>query len=284
VGGAKRTSEWWDWSEAKVGLEWLLDIGDAVVTRRVGWRRVYDLPERVLDARVFTQACVGSDTWSTADGIEGPSDEECVRHLVLLGARAMGVGTTADILDVHRLSGRYTGRAHVNHVFADLVDAGALTPVNVHGWASPAYADTDLLNRAPTRGRHRTTLLSPFDSLVWHRGRTERLFDFDYQLEAYVPAARRVYGYFTMPVLHGGRLVARVDPKRDKHVLTARTVTFETSEGTGAPNGTVPTAAIRWTAAALVEAARWVGCDAVTVGTVRPATAQASLVEAISRQ
>jgi uncharacterized protein YcaQ len=120
-------------------------------------------------------------------------------------------------------------------------------------------------------------LLSPFDSLVWHRGRTSRLFDFDYQLEAYVPAHKRVHGYFTMPVLHGGKLVARVDPKRVKDTLHARQVTFEMS-----PRGTVPSSSIKGTAAALRDAATWVGCSQVVVDRVIPAQVQGALNAALA--
>ncbi len=273
IGGAKSGGEWWDWSESKIGMEWLLNIGDVVVARRVGWRRVYDLPDRTLDPRLLTQTGAGSTTWASTDGIEGPSDEECVRHLALLGARAIGIGTAVDILDVHRIGPRYTGKKHCASVLSELVADGELTEVSVQGWKAPAYADPRLLAQGSSRGRHRTALLSPFDSLVWHRGRTQRLFDFEYQLEAYVPAAKRVYGYFTMPVLHGGTLVARVDPKRDGSTLVARQVTFETSDGTGAPSGAVTQSAMEGTATSLVEAMHWVGCTTVRIERVLPTTA-----------
>jgi len=113
---------------------------------------------------------------------------------------------------------------------------------------------------------------------VWHRGRTSRLFDFDYQLEAYVPAPKRVHGYFTMPVLHGGKLVARVDPKRIKDTLHARQVTFEVNA-----RGAVPATSINGTALALREAAAWVGCTTVAVDRVIPADARAGLLGAIAR-
>jgi uncharacterized protein len=232
LGGARGGGEWWDWSETKVAVEWLLDIGDVVCAERRGWRRVYDLPERVVPAALREQ---------------DPDDETCLSRLVALSGRALGVATRADLADVHRLR-----TAEVDRV----IEATGLVPVTVDGWDAPAWADPDALD-GPGRGRHRTTLLSPFDSLVWDRKRTRRVFGFDHRLEAYVPAPKRVHGYFTMPLLAGGRLVGRVDPKRDGTTLHARQVSLEPK-------------AVDAMATALREAAEWVGCDDVALGAVEP--------------
>ena len=269
LGGAKRGGEWWDWSETKVGVEWLLDIGEVVCVRRIGWRRVYDLAERAVPDALRT-------TGAEIDGVVGPDDAACVRELLRRSARTLGVGTLADLTDVHRLGSRHVPPETLRTSLQDLVEAGELVEVDVEGWRGPAYADPVALTAATTAGRHRTTLLSPFDSLVWHRARTSRVFGFDHTLEAYVPAAKRVHGYFTMPVLHGGRLVARVDPKRDGRVLRARQVTFETGRG-----GRVPAAAITGTAAALREAAGWVGCEHVVAERVVPEAARSALEGAL---
>ena len=170
LGGARRTTEWWDWSEVKVAVEWLLDVGEVVCTTRRGWRRVYDLPERALPAELLA---------------DEPDDDACLRALVAQAGRALGVGTRADLADVHRLKGE--------QVDAVVADTG-LVAVEVEGWGVPAWADPAALE-APSRGRHRTTLLSPFDSLVVDRRRTERVFAFAHRLEAYAPAARREHGY-----------------------------------------------------------------------------------------
>src|SRR5262249_44399647 len=104
-----------------------------------------------------------------------------------------------------------------------VADAG-LVPVRVVGWHGPAWADPAALEALGRglRGRHRTTLLSPFDSLVWFGARTKRIFGFARRLEAYVPRAQRVHGYFAMPLLAGGRIVGRVDPAREGRTLVAR--------------------------------------------------------------
>ena len=244
VGGAKSGAEWWDWSDAKIGLEWLLDVGQLVVTKRVGWRRTYDLAERVVPGQLRH---------------DDLSDAQCHAQLVEAGARLMGVGTAGDIADVHRLP-----KASVTRH----AEQAGLHPVSVPGWPR-AWAHPDALAwlESSSRDRHRTTLLSPFDPLVWYRERAERIFGMRHRIEAYTPAHKRVHGYFAMPVLHQGRLVARVDPKREAGTLHARRVSLES-----------PTkAAIDGTSRALREAARWVGAAAVELHDVVPASARRDL-------
>ncbi|GAA3652884.1 crosslink repair DNA glycosylase YcaQ family protein [Nonomuraea antimicrobica] len=248
VGGAKNGGPWWDWSDSKIGLEWLLDIGELVCSRRVGWRRVYDLAERAVPAGLLG---------------EEPSDEECVTRLASIAGRSLGVASRTDLLDFLRLKGRYA------EILDEVLLSGAagLAPVTVSGWprkrgeAASAWADPAALASEP-RGRHRTTLVSPFDSLIWHRGRTERVFGFKYTLELYVPKHKRVHGYFTMPVLAGGQLIGRVDPAREGSTLVARQLSLEPG-----------LSAAKWADAlrdALWSAAEWVGCDAVRVERADP--------------
>ena len=236
LGGAKGGGPWWDWSDVKIAVEWLLDIGEVVCVRRHGWRRVYDLPERVIPVELL-----GSE----------PSDAQCLTHLAAVAARALGVVSRADLLDYHRLRTFGPGSVMVE----DAAEAAGLVPVRVG--EQPAWADPAALSGSP-RGRHRTTLLSPFDSLIWDRRRTQRMFGFDHSLEAYVPKAKRVHGYFTMPLLAGGRLVGRADPARSGQTLVARYVQLEKA------------GAIAAMAQALREAAEWVGCSDVWIGRVNP--------------
>ncbi|MFE4664232.1 winged helix-turn-helix domain-containing protein [Streptomyces sp. NPDC056716] len=228
LGGAKRTSEWWDWSGAKVAVERALMYGEVVCVERRGWKRLYDLAERAVP-----EALLHDDL----------DDTECLRRLVRLAGEALGVGTRADIADYHRLKGE--------QVDAVIADSG-LVPVSVAGWGKPAWADPAALATTP-RGRHRTTLLSPFDSLIWERARTERIFGFTHRLEAYVPKQKRIHGYFAMPVLSGGTLVGRVDPAREGQTLVARQITLDGPK------------AVPAVAQALVEAASWVNCTDVRV-------------------
>jgi uncharacterized protein YcaQ len=246
LGGAKRTGEWWDWSASKVAVERALMYGEVVCVERRGWKRVYDLAERAIPASLLHDEL---------------DDAECLRRLVRLAGQALGVGTRADIADYHRLKGE--------QVDAVIAESG-LVPVTVKGWGRPAWADPAAL-QSPPRGRHRTTLLSPFDSLVWERARTERLFGFTHRLEAYVPKHKRVYGYFTMPVLAGGRLVGRVDPAREGRALVARQVTLESPK------------AVPAVAQALVEAAGWVDCTDVRVERVDAPELRDALVKELAR-
>ncbi|MFF7645869.1 DNA glycosylase AlkZ-like family protein [Streptomyces canus] len=245
LGGAKKTSEWWDWSGTKVAVERALMYGEVVCVERRGWKRVYDLAERAVPADLLHDEL---------------DDTECMRRLVRLAGQALGVGTRADIADYHRLKGE--------QVDAVIADSG-LVPVTVEGWGKPAWADPAALETAP-RGRHRTTLLSPFDSLIWERARTERIFGFTHRLEAYVPKPKRVHGYFAMPVLAGGRLVSRVDPAREGSTLVARQVTLDGPKA-------VPAAA-----QALVEAASWVDCTDIRVERVDSPDLREPLVKALA--
>ncbi|HEY0716575.1 MAG TPA: crosslink repair DNA glycosylase YcaQ family protein [Streptosporangiaceae bacterium] len=258
LGGAKGGGPWWDWSETKVAAEWLLDLGELVCVRRDGWRRVYDLPARVLPPELLNTDL---------------SDAECVSHLAGVAARALGAVTHNDLVDYHRLQSVLSSQPSRNGYLDDAARAAGLVPVTfpgarsaVPGWADPAALAAEA---AAGRERHRVTLLSPFDSLVWDRKRTRRLFGFDHSLEAYVPRAKRVHGYFVMPLLAGGRLVGRVDPAREGRTLVARKLTLDR------PSAAEPMAR------ALQEAATWVGCDHVELEQVEPGSARERLRRAL---
>src|SRR5262249_13452993 len=139
-------------------------------------------------------------------------------------------------------------------------------------------AHPEALTAAP-RGRHRTTLLSPFDSLVWDRKRTQRMFGFDHRLEAYVPRAKRVHGYFTMPLLAGGRLIGRADPAREGTTLIARKASLEP---TAVSTPAKAEQAVGHLADALHEAAEWVGCDRIRVDRLDPPELAPPLQAALS--
>jgi uncharacterized protein YcaQ len=201
-GRRREPREMWSWSEEKTALEYLFFAGRVCAARRVNFERLYDLPERVLPQPV----------------LEAPtlSQDEAQRQLILVASKRLGVATEADLGDYFRLP-RSESKARV----AELAEDGGLVPVRVEGWRQPAYLSTERpagLRRAASA----RALLTPFDSLVWARDRTERLFGFRYRIEIYTPAPKRVYGYYVLPFLLGDCLVARVDLKSDRQAGVLR--------------------------------------------------------------
>jgi uncharacterized protein YcaQ len=190
----ERAGPWWDWSAEKHALEWLFAAGEVTVAGRRGFERLYDLPERVIPAAILAHPVL--------------SEDEAQRDLLRHAATALGVGTEKDLRDYFRLNPA-DSRARL----AELVEAGELLVCEVEGWRQPAFCLPE-----PTLPRKVavSALLSPFDSLIWERSRTERLFDFRYRLEIYTPQHKRIYGYYVLPFLHHERIAARVDLRAER--------------------------------------------------------------------
>jgi uncharacterized protein YcaQ len=189
-----RKGGWWEWSDVKTGLEHLFLRGDVVASGRSRFERTYGLPEHSLPQSVIDSSI---------------APEDARRSLMATASRALGIGTLSDLADYFRLS-----VAHAKAALDDLVDAGDIVPVDVDGWSKKAFVHSTSI--APRR-IVASAFLSPFDPMVWERDRTARLFDFHYRIEIYVPQAKRIYGYYTLPILLDDRLVGRIDLKSDRH-------------------------------------------------------------------
>jgi uncharacterized protein YcaQ len=230
-----RTGPWWGWSEVKTGLEYLFMFGEVVTAGRTRFERTYALADAVLPGHILD-----------AD----VPKEEAIRQLMSVSAVAHGIGTLSDLADYFRLK-----QAPARAAVQQLVDAGELIPVTVAGWDRPAWLHRDA--RIPRR-IEATSLLSPFDPVVWQRGRAERMFGFHYRIEIYTPPAKRVFGYYTLPLLVDDRLVGRVDLKSDRQNRVLRVQAAWTEAG-------APAETAARLAPLLRETTAWQGLDGVEV-------------------
>ena len=182
--GAKSVAGWWGWGQAKRALEILFWSGELTTSGRRGFERVYDLTERVLPPEILA--------------IPTPAKDDAQRALLLLSARAHGIGTAGCLADYFRISPRVA-----RPLLADLVEDGKLLPVEVEGLRGEWLLHKDC---GVPRKVAAQALLVPFDPLVWERGRVAKLFSFQYRVEIYTPAEKRVHGYYVLPFLLGDRL------------------------------------------------------------------------------
>jgi uncharacterized protein YcaQ len=243
---------WWEWKTEKRALEMLFTSGELMIARRQNFQRVYDLRERVLPS------------WH--DGLLPPI-EEVRRELALKAVRALGVTSAAWVSDYFRSDKRRT-----RETVAALAGEGSLLSVPVEGWKEPALVHPEnrkLLKEAiaDKLKPELTTLLSPFDPLVWDRERARVMFDFDYRLECYTPAPKRRYGYFTLPVLHRGTLAGRLDAKahRKEGLFEVKSLHLE-------PHARVNHELVSSLAAAIRECAGWHRTPSVVLRLTEPAS------------
>lgn len=239
---AQKAGPWWDWSAEKHALEWLFAAGEVTVASRRGFERLYDLPDRVLPGAILNQP--------------EPDEPAAQRQLLLHAARALGLATEQDLRDYFRMD-----TADTRLRLAELSESGELQAVQVEGWRHSAWCPGEL--KVP-RGLKPTALLSPFDSLIWARERTERLFGFRYRLELYTPAAKRVYGYYVLPFLYAGQLVGRVDLRAERaHGRLAVHAVHEEAAG-------MSTEALLALGQQLRTLADWLGLERIQLNCRRP--------------
>ena len=188
----RKRDPWWGWSDSKIALEWLFWIGRVSVSHRHNFTRYYDLSERVVPSEILNNSI---------------SEVEAQTELIKRAAGHLGVGAAEDLVDYFRLP-KLQGKQRIQ----ELVENNELLEVEVEGWNRPGYAQ---MGTKFTAVKSKSVLLSPFDPLIWFRPRAERLFQFKYRLEIYVPAKKRVHGYYVLPFLHNNDLCARVDVRAD---------------------------------------------------------------------
>ncbi len=219
----RKSGTWWDWKPEKQTLERLFDIGTLMVARREGFQRVYDLRERVLPG------------W---DDAQLPTAAEVRRALTLKAVRALGVAAAHWVPGYFYIpkgaGGQFLSKRNSGQFLETLADEGALARVQVSGWKGAAYIHPDNVALAEQAAAGLlqpsvTSLLSPFDPVIADRARLLELFGFAYRIEVYTPAAKRQYGYYTLPILHRGAIVGRLDPKahRQSGLFEIRAVHLE---------------------------------------------------------
>lgn len=269
---------WWTWKPATHALDYLWKAGRIGVHSRRHFHKRFALMDRVLPQLA---------------AIEAPTRDEVERWRILRSLEAMGAASIVDLRS-YLTWPRRPAAERVAHLAA-LEREGLVTRVAVEGERAPWFARTEDLPALARAGRRRTAsrgtaLLSPFDSFLWHRERTRKLFGFDYTIEIYVPGPKRTHGYYCLPVLHDGHLIGRVDLKahREAGVLEAKHVALEPWFAAGEPPpaarwGTLDRDdAIAGLADALRSLAAHVGCARVAVKRVTPAGCRTTVGTVIS--
>jgi uncharacterized protein YcaQ len=228
---------WWGWGAVKRVMAHLFLAGDVTAIRRPNFERVYLLADRWLPPEVLSSP--------------SPDKDEAHRALLQIAARALGLATAGDLADYYRLR-----MPTVKPLLEKMVADGELLPARVQGWRQAAYLHPQA--QLPGRRLRARALLSPFDSLIWQRQRTERLWAFRYRLEIYTPAAKRVHGYYVLPFLLGDELVGRVDLKADRKAGVLRVQAAWSENARTSPNANHELVAAEL-ATSLTEMAAWLG-------------------------
>jgi uncharacterized protein YcaQ len=260
---SESSKTWWDWHPEKIVLEILLSRGELMVLERQGFQKVYDLTERILPDWVDTSY---------------PTDEEVGRYVVERSLQAYGLATEKEM------------RAFLHEVKNDTVqaglqsclDEGKIQPIEVESLPGVGYyAQTESLERNLSSMDLPAVvhILSPFDNLIIQRARIAQLFNFQYSLECYLPAGKRVYGYYVMPILYGTELIGRLDPKADrkKKTFILKAVYFEEDFQ---PDDYFFTQLARRIQAMM----QFNGCVQVELGLIKPERFEAPLIAALNQQ
>jgi uncharacterized protein YcaQ len=258
----EQASAWWGWKDEKRWLEALFAAGELMVARREKFQRVYDLTERVVPPAVLAAA--------------EPGLEVVRRQFILKSVAALGIAQARWVNDYFRMKPRLKDAD-----LAALVESGDVLKVAVQGWSAPAYvhaSQSALLDQALADAlpAAHTTLLSPFDPVVWDRERAATLFDFDYRLECYTPEPKRVHGYFVLPILCCGQLIGRLDAKAHRASGMFEVKSLFVQHGTVWSEAQVHAVAVT-----IAQCAQWHGTPEVKIGRTQPVKLAAALRRAL---
>lgn len=223
-----------------------------MIARRHNFHRIYDLRERVLPGWQDDQL---------------PDIQQIEREILLKSVKALGFAKADWIRDYYRMKKL---SPNPDQLADQLVESGELLPLRVEGWDAPCYLHPDHLALAQQAAAGSlkpvvTTLLSPFDPVVWDRRRALELFDFAYRIECYTPAAKRQYGYFTLPILRKGKLIGRVDAKAHRRLKQFEIIALHLEAGVA-----VSLALCKDLSAAFQRCASWHACPHVILGQAIP--------------
>ena len=233
-----KSSGWWDWRPSKVALERLHLAGQLLATRKKDFHKLYDLTRNIIPGDIDRTL---------------PTDEEFTRHLIIRSLKSLGIGYVKEIAWNGRLL-----KLPIKQELKKLVDAGNVCEVAIEGLKGPLYMLPEYKKKKITLAGD-VFILSPFDMLNVFRHRLRDFFDFDYQVECFVPEAKRKYGYFSLPILIGDSFVARMDSKADrkKKTLIIHNLHFEPVKMTKSMTEKL--------CDAIQEFARFNGCDGISI-------------------
>jgi uncharacterized protein YcaQ len=230
---------WWDWKPAKDALEFLFHTGELVVRARKSFQKVYDLPERYLPKRIDTSI---------------PTEEEHSEHLIMKEINSNGFASLKEVTYLRRHHKDVTRK-----VLDMLTESRKIIPVKIEGTDGMYYSTKKILKELDSKKDDKHIhILSPFDNLVIQRKRLSTLFNFDYTIECYLPAPKRKYGYFVLPVLYGDRFIARLDAKADRTKGELKVINLFVEEGVKFSKKTEKAFEVK-----LMELAKFAGCHAV---------------------
>lgn len=213
----EKSTGWWDWKPAKKALERLFMEGQLEISRREGFQKVYDLPERVIPSTVDTSV---------------PTENEYLRFLIHRTLRHHGLATAAEIAYLRRVD----VRDKITHELMSMLANREIQKIKIEDTPDTYFALTNTLDKTLPPIKSQILILSPFDNLIIQRKKLKTFFNFDYQIECYVPAKKRIHGYFCLPIFYGTDAIGRVDCKADRKNKTLIINSIHLENGKKLPN------------------------------------------------